>query len=364
MAHWKPLPQSVHLALRDRRGRGRHAAAGIGADGAARAGARDGRGLRARLGRRTRRQEDPEEHDGDQPSGCGAASSRAARWHHGAQDTRRPPIGHMGRSAGSRRGSRGARRARRRGRRCPVGAGSSPSSAPIRATGGRVSPVEASSAAFAAWKTVGGRSVEGDLAEPHHDDPREGRRRELHVVGDRDDRPAGPSVGADDGLDPVDAVGVLPGRRLVEDEHRPGPSPGRRRAPRACAATGRGRTGWSCGRPAARPPRGCARPGPGCPPRPVRGSAVRTRPRARPSARTAGRRGSGRRTRRSTRARTTVRSAVSAPSIETRPSAGRSRPSRCLTSVVLPDPFWPTIATASPGSIASDTPRTASTPFG
>ena len=35
---------------------------------------------------------------------------------------------------------------------------------------------------------------------------------------------------------------------------------------------------------------------------------------------------------------------------------------RCFTSVVLPDPFWPRIATDSPGSMASETPRTASMP--
>ena len=48
----------------------------------------------------------------------------------------------------------------------------------------------------------------------------------------------------------------------------------------------------------------------------------------------------------------------------TRPAAGRRRPLRCLTSVVLPEPFWPTIATVSPGSIAGETPRSASTPLG
>ena len=55
---------------------------------------------------------------------------------------------------------------------------------------------------------------------------------------------------------------------------------------------------------------------------------------------------------------------VGAPSRRTRPSAGRRRPLRCLTSVVLPDPFWPRMATASPGSIDSETPRTASIPVG
>ena len=35
------------------------------------------------------------------------------------------------------------------------------------------------------------------------------------------------------------------------------------------------------------------------------------------------------------------RSSVGWPSIRTRPAAGRRRPLRCLTSVVLPEPFWP-----------------------
>ena len=43
------------------------------------------------------------------------------------------------------------------------------------------------------------------------------------------------------------------------------------------------------------------------------------------------------------------------------PDAGRSSPTRCLTSVVLPEPFCPTMATRSPGSMDSETPRTAST---
>ena len=44
----------------------------------------------------------------------------------------------------------------------------------------------------------------------------------------------------------------------------------------------------------------------------------------------------------------------SSPSSRTRPAAGRSSPLRCLTRVVLPEPFWPRMATASPGSMVSD----------
>ncbi len=47
--------------------------------------------------------------------------------------------------------------------------------------------------------------------------------------------------------------------------------------------------------------------------------------------------------------RWTGTSRMSAPSSVTRPPVGRSSPLRCLTRVVLPDPFWPTIATDSPG---------------
>ena len=39
---------------------------------------------------------------------------------------------------------------------------------------------------------------------------------------------------------------------------------------------------------------------------------------------------------------------MSIPLIETVPFVGLSRPLKCLTRVVLPEPFWPKIATTSP----------------
>ena len=47
-----------------------------------------------------------------------------------------------------------------------------------------------------------------------------------------------------------------------------------------------------------------------------------------------------------------------------RPVVGRSRPLSSFASVVLPDPFGPTMATPSPGSTSSDTSRSACTPLG
>ena len=81
--------------------------------------------------------------------------------------------------------------------------------------------------------------------------------RELHVVGDRDDGPAGAARRPRRSrrrARPRRRPGRSSARR---GRGRPGPWPGCRRAPRACAATGRGRTGWSCARRRGRPPRGC-----------------------------------------------------------------------------------------------------------
>src|SRR5439155_8720702 len=44
------------------------------------------------------------------------------------------------------------------------------------------------------------------------------------------------------------------------------------------------------------------------------------------------------------------------PAISTSPAVGRSSPPRICSSVVLPEPEAPTIATRSPGEIASATP--------
>ena len=125
----------------------------------------------------------------------------------------------------------------------------------------------------------------------------------------------------------------------------PGPSRGRWPARRACAATGRGRTGWSPARPQPDRREAAARRGPRCPPaaRPrFRGPNATSRSTDRSNswssgfwktnpmvARELGRRSAG-----------GVRAVDRDP-----PAAGRSRPLRCLTSVVLPEPFWPTIAT-------------------
>ena len=147
-------------------------------------------------------------------------------------------------------------------------------------------------------------------------------------------------------LDPGDAAGVL-ARSSARRGRRPAcPSPAPTRGPAACAASSRGRTGWRRrrrSRPtaarAARRRRGRPRPRTG------RGCAARTRPRRGPCRRRSGGPGSGRRSRPSPPAPRRASPATSTPSCRTRPSVGRSRPLRCRTSVDLPLPFWPTIAT-------------------
>ena len=123
----------------------------------------------------------------------------------------------------------------------------------------------------------------------------------------------------DDGADPRDAVGVLAGRRLVEDEHgrvhRQDAGQRDELAARQVEVVRvrRALVGQADGVEAARRrARRSRRPA-------TRGCAARTRPRARPSARRAARRGSGRRTRRSRRARRSGGSSVGWPSRRTRP---------------------------------------------
>ena len=145
---------------------------------------------------------------------------------------------------------------------------------------------------------------------------------------------------------------------------RPGPWPGRRPGRPACAATGRGRTGSSCaGSPsptAARLPATRGAISAGGIPR-LRGPNETSRSTLRSNSCSSG----------FWKTKPTVAASsaigwpsVGSPSIRTRPSAGRSSPFRCLTRVVLPEPFWPRIATASPGSMVNETPRTASMPLG
>ena len=179
--------------------------------------------------------------------------------------------------------------------------------------------------AFAGAKTAAGGPSATTSPGAHDDDPREVGRRELHVVGDRDDRPSGRRDRLDDRADPLDAVGVLAGRRLVEDEdrrvHRQDAGQRDELAPREVEVVRVRRRGRRSGR----RPRGCASTERGDLGRPdARGCAGRTRPRARPTARRAGRRGSGRRTRPSPRARATDRSAVGAVEQDParRPGAG------------------------------------------
>src|SRR5881396_759193 len=50
---------------------------------------------------------------------------------------------------------------------------------------------------------------------------------------------------------------------------------------------------------------------------------------------------------------------VSMPSTKTRPLVGRSNPFTCFRRVVFPDPFWPTIASISPGWTAKLASRSA-----
>src|SRR3712207_4982183 len=59
-----------------------------------------------------------------------------------------------------------------------------------------------------------------------------------------------------------------------------------------------------------------------------------------------------------------VRPFVDVPSTSTSPRVGLSRPFIIFTVVVLPAPFWPTMATRSPSSTRRSTKRTASEPSG
>jgi hypothetical protein len=65
--------------------------------------------------------------------------------------------------------------------------------------------------------------------------------------------------------------------------------------------------------------------------------------------------------RRSFVAASSPRRLTTAPSRTTSPDVGRSRPPRRWRRVLFPDPDGPMTATNSPGSTASDTPRTAAT---
>ena len=64
------------------------------------------------------------------------------------------------------------------------------------------------------------RAVGDDDPVAHDDDPTEAGCRELHVVGDGHDGSSGALHRLDDGPDAGDAVGILAGRRLVEDDDR------------------------------------------------------------------------------------------------------------------------------------------------
>ena len=99
--------------------------------------------------------------------------------------------------------------------------GSIPSRAAIRAAGGGVSPVEASRSRLPVAKTAAGGPSATTSPARMHDDPPEMRGRELHVVGDRDDR-SRPAARKASTIAPTRATpsAVLPGRRLVEDEDR------------------------------------------------------------------------------------------------------------------------------------------------
>ena len=57
-------------------------------------------------------------------------------------------------------------------------------------------------------------------------------------------------------------------------------------------------------------------------------------------------------------------SVTAAPSSSTLPWVGWSRPDTARSSVDLPQPEPPTMATISPSSTSSDTPSSARTPFG
>ena len=172
--------------------------------------------------------------------------------------------------------------------------------------------------------------------------------RELHVVGDRDHRPAGGAAGST-----IAPIRATPGPSWPVVGSSSTRTAGSIASTLASATslrrTGRGRTGWWRGpRQAARRDRG-ARRARDRPPRepqvarpeadlaldaPLEQLVVRVledeadRPRESVDRLAGDVRGRRRRT---------------------RPRSGRSSPLRCFTSVVLPEPFWPTIATRLAG---------------
>ena len=165
-----------------------------------------------------------------------------------------------------------------------------------RASGGASTPQRASSPVRG--EHLAGRPVQPDLALAEQDDPGRAAGQPADVVGDGDD--GDPGAGPDPVQQPQErphVVGVLPGGRLVEDEHAGGTDQQRRRAPAAA------------GRPGSAPT--------GCPP-PARGSRRTRSPPARPAPGPGAGRGTG--------SRTPVPSARSSRTACRRPPAAAARP--------------------------------------
>ena len=208
------------------------------------------------------------------------------------------------------------------------------------------------------------RPVRRDAAVVEDDDAVAHRREQRHVVRHADDgRPVGPHAVDDLGDAPARAV-ILAGGGLVEDEHARvhGEHGGDRHelAHRERQPVRVHRQHVSSAGGSRRPTRCAHRSHP--PPRP--GCAGRKPAPRRPSARRADDPGSGTRSRRDGRAPGPGARWYPAPSTTTRPDVGRRRPLRCLASVVLPDPFWPTMPRVVPRAISSETPSSAATPPG
>ena len=248
-------------------------------------------------------------------------------------------------TAGSR--ERAQRLARASTSDASVGVAPRPSRAPTRAGSGGSRYVDASVGQASSAKTSPGGPSRTIAALAHDDDALERLGHEPHVVADRDDRPALGVECRDDRLDPRDAAGVLAGRRLVEDHDRRPHREDRREseelpAREAQVVRVRGRIGVQPGR-GERGVDGRVQ---------LRPAEPRFRGPNATSARTLPAKiwRSGSWNARPTFAASWATRSVDAstPSTRTRPSVGRSRPLKWRTSVDLPDPFWPTIATRSP----------------
>ena len=246
-----------------------------------------------------------------------------------------------------------------------VGVAPRPSRAPTRAACGGSRNVDGERRPGRLGEDLGGRPIEQDAPGAHDDDAVEGLGDEAHVVADGDDRPAGRRDVGDDAAGRGRCRG-RPGRSSARPGRRPAcPWPAPTPGPAACAASSPRSYGFvvAARRRARRPSRA---------PAAAAATSAVERPRMRgPKA---------------TSSRTLPREDLAVRVLEDDPDAGRERRDplpgdvdavvedaplgraeeavESRTSVDLPLPFWPTMATRSPGAMARSMPASARVPSG